>query len=169
MQRIHFEVLGNPQAQKRHRSWQRGKAKGTYDPSASDKADFLALCRDNSPENPIEGGVILRLVFWMPLPSGKSKTFRLDVKDFELTYENYSIFQDEIVRGKLLSESVHRGVAHTKARFDIDNQIKFVMDALTGVYWQNDGQVQIGWAYKIYSHRPRTEIEVIYQKEDNHE
>lgn len=155
MNRIHFEVPGNPKAQKRHRSWQRGKARGTYDPSASDKADFLALCRDNAPEKPIEGAVILRLVFWMPIPKGATKRFKVDVEDFDLVYTfPYG--------AGILSECVNRGVAHTKARFDIDNQIKFIMDALAGVYWQNDGQVQIGYAYKIYSHRPRTEIEIIY-------
>lgn len=162
MNRIHFSVLGNPKAQKHYRYWQRGKAKGTYDPSASDKADFLAMCRDNAPEKSIEGGVILRLVFWMPIPSGKSKKFRLDVEDYELTYERYSRFQDEIVRGRFLAESIPRGVAHIKARFDVDNNLIFVMNALAGVYWKNDGQVQIGWAYKIYSHKPRTELEIIY-------
>lgn len=63
MPHILFEVPGNPKTQQRHRSWQKGQARGTYDPSASDKADFLALCRDNAPDKPIEGGVILRLVF----------------------------------------------------------------------------------------------------------
>ncbi len=156
MQRIHFEVPGNPQAQKRHRTWQRGDAKGTYDPSASDKADFLALCRDNAPEKPIEGAVILRVVFWMPVPKNATKRFKVDMEDFDIAYET------PFSKPSFLPECVRRGTAHTKARFDIDNQIKFVMDALAGVYWQNDGQVQIGWAYKIYSHRPRTEIEIIY-------
>ncbi len=156
MNRIRFKVLGPPQAQKRHRSWQRGKFKGTYDPSAVDKADFLALCVENAPEHLIEGAVILRLVFWMPVPKGATKRFKTDVEDFDIGYATTFSKQD------YLPECVHRGVAHTKARFDADNNLKFVMDALEGVYWQNDGQVQIGWAYKIYSHRPRTEIEIIY-------
>ncbi len=152
--RIHFEVLGNPKAQKRHRD--RGYGKGKYDPSESDKADFLALCRDNAPEKPIEGPVILRVVFWMPVPKGATKRLRVDVEDSDLIYDTY---QDKV---EALPRYVFNGVAHTKARFDIDNQIKFIMDALAGVYWQNDGQVQIGWAYKIYSRKPRTEIEVIF-------
>jgi len=158
MERIHFEVLGNPKAQKRHRSWQRGKAKGTYDPSANDKADFLALCRDNAPETPIDGPVILGVVFWMPVPKNATKRFKVNVEDFDWLHS----FADGDYRLNPLSESVHRGIAHIKARFDIDNQIKFVMDALAGVYWLNDGQVQIGWAYKLYSHKPRTEIEIIW-------
>ena len=151
MQRIHFEVLGNPQAQKRHCTGKWGR----YDPSESDKADFLALCRDNAPPKPIEGAVILRVVFWMPVPKSASKRFKVDVEDYDIYIKS----------GGTTEASTHiivRGVAHSKARFDIDNQIKFVMDALAGVYWANDGQVQIGWAYKIYSHRPRTELEIIY-------
>lgn len=160
MQRIHFEVPGNPKAQKRHRNWQRGKARGTYDPSASDKADFLALCRDNAPEKPIEGVVLLRVVFWMPIPKNATKRFKADVEDFDLIYTGTN--GGFPGKGEILHFCIPRGVAHTKARFDIDNQIKFIMDALAGVYWQNDGQVQIGWAYKVYSHRPRTEIEIIF-------
>ena len=150
MQRIHFTVPGNPKAQRRHRDRKYG---GKFDPSASDKADFLALCRDNAPERPIEGAVILQVVFWMPVPKGATKRFKVDVENFDLFDRSHP---------ELLSACINRGVAHTKARFDIDNQIKFVMDALAGVYWQNDGQVQIGWAYKIYSHRPRTEVEIIF-------
>lgn len=156
MNRIHFSVLGNPKAQKRHRD--RRYSKGKYDPSESDKADFLALCRDNAPEKPIEGPVILRIVFWMPIPAYKSNRFKVDVEDTDLRWE--ICYQTS--NNNLLPEFIRRGVAHSKARFDIDNQIAFVMNALAGVYWQNDGQVQIGWAYKIYSHRPRTEIEIIF-------
>jgi Holliday junction resolvase len=151
MTRIHFTVLGNPQAQKRHRTGKWGR----YDPSESDKADFLALCRDNAPEKPIEGAVILRLVFWMPVPKGSTKRFKVDVEDFDIYIKSGGT-------PEATNHIIVRSVAHTKARFDIDNQIKFVMDALAGVYWANDGQVQIGWAYKIYSHRPRTELEIIF-------
>ena len=92
----------------------------------------------------------------MPVPKGATKRLRVDVEDSDLIYDTY---QDKV---EALPRYVFNGVAHTKARFDIDNQIKFIMDALAGVYWQNDGQVQIGWAYKIYSRKPRTEIEVIF-------
>lgn len=164
MQRIHFEVFGNPKSQKRHRSWQRGKAKGTYDPSAIDKADFMAMCRDNAPNKPIEGPVILRLVFWMPIPKGKSKQFRVDVENFDLSYERYLAESHEVqgMRDSVLFDYALSDIAHTKARCDADNNLKFVMDALEGIYWLNDGQVQVGWAYKIYSRRARTEIEIIY-------
>ncbi len=151
MNRIHFEVPGNPKAQKRHRSWQRGNARGTYDPSASDKADFLALCRDNAPDKPIEGAVILQVVFWMPIPKSASKRFKFTVEAFDNS--PWSI-GDKI---KLLSSSI----IHIK-RPDVDNLVKHLKDSLTGVYWRDDSQVQIHCAYKLYSHRPRTEIEIIY-------
>ena len=106
-----------------------------------------------------------RIHFTVPGNPQTQKRFKVDVEDYDLTYE---MGTRNFRQSEVLSECLHIGVAHSKARFDIDNQIKFVMDALAGVYWQNDGQVQIGWAYKIYSHKPRTELEIIY-KEANHE
>lgn len=154
MNRIHFTVLGNPRAQKRHRD--RAYSKGKYDPSASDKGDFLALCRDNAPEKMIEGAVILRLVFWMPVPKSATKRFKVDVEDSDLIYDTY---QD---KAWALPRYVFNGVAHSKARFDIAGQIKFIIGKLKGVYWLDNSQVQIGWAYKIYSHKPRIELEIIW-------
>lgn len=148
MQRIHFSVPGNPKAQRRHRDRKFG---GKFDPSASDKADFLALCRDNAPERPIEGAVILQVVFWMPIPKSASKRFKFMVEAFDNS--PWSI-GDKI---KLLSS----GIIHIK-RPDVDNLVKHLKDALTGVYWKDDSQVQIHCAYKLYSHRPRTEIEIIF-------
>ncbi|KKL49656.1 hypothetical protein LCGC14_2313300, partial [marine sediment metagenome] len=37
-----------------------------------------------------------------------------------------------------------------------------VKDALNGLMWVDDSQVQIGGAFKILSHNPRTEIELFY-------
>ena len=50
---------------------------------------------------------------------------------------------------------------HTK-RPDVDNLLKLVKDALTGLMWVDDRQVQIGGCFKIYSHKPRTEIEIYW-------
>ena len=151
MNRIHFTVPGNPKAQQRHRSWQKGQSRGTYDPSASDKADFLALCRDNAPERPIEGVVGLSVVFWMPIPKGCSKMFKNEIEGWDGVTKSMVNFKDYYC-GKY---------THIK-RPDIDNLLKHLKDALTGVYWRDDSQVQIHCAYKLYSHKPRTEVEVIW-------
>lgn len=163
MTRIHFEVPGNPKAQKRHKPHVRAYGKGKYhihseDPSESDKADFLALCRDNAPEKPIEGAVVLYVVFWMPIPKGTSQK---KVKGMRLNF--YDGMEPEGVTSFLSKYGLDKMPPsfHLK-RPDYDNLVKMVKDALTGIYWKDDSQVQGGGTFKIYSHRPRTEIEIIY-------
>jgi len=152
MNHIHFEVLGNPQAQKRHRTGKWGR----YDPSAGDKADFLAMCRDNAPEKPIEGAVILYLVFWMPIPKSSSKRLREQVACIDsVDYLPIDIPQHIRNNPTLFS------ILHIK-RPDESNFQKMVEDAMDKIFWNDDSQVQIGGAFKLYSQKPRTEIEVIY-------
>lgn len=145
---IHFEVLGPPIALKTHRTGPSGR----YDPSAADKADFLALSRDNAPDTPIQGWVMLYLVFWMPIPKSARKRLRVAAEEWDATVNTVAA---------PMTYYWNAEIAHTK-RPDTDNLIKLVKDALTGVYWQDDSQVQIGCAYKLYSHRPRTEVEVLW-------
>ena len=48
------------------------------------------------------------------------------------------------------------------ARPDIDNFIKFIMDALNGTYWRDDSQICLISAKKIYTGMaPRTEISIV--------
>lgn len=151
MNRIHFEVPGNPKAQKRYRDRKGG---GKFDPSAADKAGFLALCRDHAPERPIEGPVILYAVFWMPIPKGISQK---RVKEMRLN------FYDNITSGGIGDiPHRHRPPSYHIKRPDTANMLKLIKDSMNGIYWKDDSQVQIGGAFKIYSHRPRTEIEIIY-------
>lgn len=42
---------------------------------------------------------------------------------------------------------------------DIDNLVKFVMDALQGILWSDDCKIVRLETSKIYSKKPRTEIE----------
>lgn len=154
MNRIHFMVLGNPKSQKRHRD--RRDSKGKYDPSESDKADFLALCRDNAPPVPIEGVVVLYAVFYMPIPKGTSQK---KIKEMRL-YSFNSLSPRDIALNVNGVAYPHPG--HHIKKPDYDNLVKMVKDALIGIYWKDDSQVQGGGAFKIYSHQPRTEIEIIY-------
>ena len=157
---IHFEIPGAPQAQKRHRTVTRGKGgrplpyTRTYDPSESDKADFLALARDNAPEKPIDGPVLLGLLFRMPLPKGAPKYLQKIITDVDaIPMRSFNIHllkawgrDTEFIR-----------VLHCK-RPDVDNLVKMVKDALNGIYWRDDSQVQITGAIKVNSLRPRTEV-----------
>lgn len=142
-----FSIPGNPTAQKRHRVARRGTFAGMYDPSGSDKADFLSLCMGHRPKQPVEGLVVIAMAFWMKVPTGKSKKFKSRVAE-----------RDQVVVDQL-PMAFYSPLAHTK-RPDIDNLIKFVLDALNGVYWLDDSQVQIRCAFKVYSNNPRTELSI---------
>ncbi len=158
--RIRFSIPGNPTAQKRHRTVTRGKGGRPlpypiqYDESESDKADFLSLCMANRPKQPVEGLVILSLAFWMPVPKGYSKKFKARVAEWDEANINYP---------RSIVLSFHKPLAHIK-RPDVDNLIKLVLDALKGTYWKDDTQVQIRCAFKLYSHSPRTELEIYLEK-----
>lgn len=169
MTSIRFEVPGPPKAQKRHRTVTRGfggrtlPLVKTYDPSDSDKADFLALSMAHRPKVPYDGPVLLAVVFWMPIPKGMAKYKRTMMVHLELGVAggrmgaldvNYLI-QGMMSRGN--GDMVH--LVHTR-RPDADNMIKLVKDALNGVFWRDDSQVQIS-AVKLYSSRPRTQVEII--------
>lgn len=45
-------------------------------------------------------------------------------------------------------------------RPDVDNMIKFYLDALKGVLYKDDSQISIHGSIKIYSNNPRTIIQV---------
>ncbi len=136
---VRLTVEGTPVAQKRHRHTSVGKFVRTYDPSSKDKSDFLALCFNQIPkklglmiEN-WEGSLRLDLKFIMPIPKSYSKKKKLSLLNAD----------------------------HLK-KPDIDNMIKFVMDALNKIFWKDDSQVSCLYATKIYGSKPRTEITITY-------
>jgi len=53
----------------------------------------------------------------------------------------------------------------TKGRNDIDNLMKLVMDAINGIFFEDDGQVCMVMAKKVYSDVPRTTVTIIPGKE----
>ena len=133
--KIQFTVYGNPKAQKRHRDRKGGH--GKYDPSASDKGDFLAMCIKHKPERPIvKQGVLLWLNFFMPRPD----------YHFNSKGEVFERYKD---------------IPHIKIP-DCDNLAKFVKDALAGVYWHNDSLIVKLTVEKQYSPNPRIEVCVVW-------
>ena len=134
--KIQFTVYGNPKAQKRHRT---GKGHN-YDPSESDKADFLAMARDRKPASPlVNQGIKVGLAFFMPRPKYHFNS-KGEVK------ERYAY------------------IAHTKTP-DVDNLAKMVLDALKGTYWHDDAMITSLLTEKVYSHKPRTEVYVVWDAE----
>jgi len=142
--KIEFTVLGNPKALKRHRTYAKDKEGNILkhpikvDPSQNDKADFLAIAHQSAPEKPIKTAIWLSIVFYMPRPQNHYRT------------------------GKNEGEvKLNAPVVHTKNP-DLSNLIKFIEDSLNGVFWHDDRLICQIKARKLYSDRPRTEIEIDY-------
>ena len=140
MSKIKFEVLGNPQAQKRHEHHRRGEFVKVYDPSEEAKTNFLLTVQQYAPKTPILGAIKLTVWFLMPRP-----------KSHYGTGKNAGILKDDAPDW------------HTK-RPDIDNYLKFIMDALGGrqIYWKDDSQVCSVIVQKLYHETPRTVVELDY-------
>lgn len=143
---IQLVINGQPQALKRHRTYQ-NKVGNKFitrrvDPSEDDKEIMLWKCiAANKPDKPIEGPISLIVTFYMRRP-----------KNHYGTGKNAGI----------LKESAPRPVS---IRPDLDNLIKFVCDALNGVYFKDDSQIFNLSAKKLYTDgTPRTEIVIMNEE-----
>jgi Holliday junction resolvase RusA-like endonuclease len=140
---IHFVVVGNPSAQKRHRTYTRGKGgrplpfARQVDPSATDKADFIAQCRQWAPDSPILKPLRLEVRFFFPRPTGHYRT------------------------GKHADEVKANAPCWPTCRPDIDNCLKLVLDALNGVFFKDDAQiVQLDCSKQYVKNQPNTEVTI---------
>ena len=133
MKEINIVIKGKPKPQQRHRHTKRGF---TYDPSKSDKKDFLALIHAEAPKQPLKGDLSIKVVFGMPYVKKHYRTGK------------YS--------GELKPNPPH---AYTN-KPDIDNLLKFVMDAGNNVIWYDDSQIWKVEMEKIYTEHPLTSIEI---------
>jgi len=135
-------VLGNPAAQKRHRTVTRAKGgralpfARSYDPSASDKQDIRVIAQQQAPIELLTGPLCVDVIFYFPRPQSHYRT------------------------GKLVGELKDNAPLHHTKRPDRDNLDKLVLDALTGVFWKDDSQICEGEILKHYSKHPRTEITI---------
>ena len=131
--KIEITIKGSPKAQKRHRHT---KAGFTYDPSKSDKNDFLALIHAKAPKQPLKGDISLKVTFGMPYVKKHYRTGKYSGElkpNPPLTYTN---------------------------KPDIDNMLKFVMDAGNNVIWYDDSQIWKVEMEKIYTEHPSTWIKI---------
>ena len=152
---ITFEIPGKPKALIRHRDRKYG---GKYDPSKKDKADFLIQSMRYRPKEPIQGAVLLACVFWMPIPKSTSKALQVERNYYDQWIELDSAL-DSIDRSTAIWRYDNESAAFHIKRPDTDNLVKLVLDALNGVFWRDDSQVQI-MAIKLYSEHPRTQVEI---------
>lgn len=129
---IELIIYGDPKAQKRHRSTSRGGFTRQYDPSASDKADFLSVVQKNAPTTPFDSPLHLELNFYFSRPKSH--------------YNKKGLKQDA-------------PIWHT-SKPDNDNLYKLVGDALNKVFWRDDSVIVSTSITKRYDEKPRTEIKI---------
>lgn len=133
---IEFTIYGEPVAQGRPRFSTAGGFAKAYDPpdSREYKKYVKLLASQNRPHTPIDGPVSLKLVIYRPLLKSMSK--------------------------KKKAEAV-AGTFRPIKKPDVDNVAKGIMDAMTGIIWQDDKQVVSLQVSKYYSEQPRVEVQVI--------
>ena len=116
---IEFRVKGLPVALKRPRMTRRGIV---YDPSKKEKQVFDLKCRKHRPEKAWTGPIKIEIIFYFKRPPSHIK------KDLRLR---------------------KNAPEHHTAKPDIDNLVKFVLDALKGFYI-DDRQIIVLKASKCY-------------------
>ncbi|NTV02460.1 MAG: RusA family crossover junction endodeoxyribonuclease [Chlorobiaceae bacterium] len=136
--RIRFSVPGNPKALKRHRSFIHNRTGRItqLDQSAGDKADFLAAALGNRPHEPFKGPVKLSVVAVFQRP-----------KSHFGTGKNTDKMRDDAP------------LLHVK-KPDADNVLKFIKDALNGVFWVDDCQVCVATITKAYGEFPQVDVTI---------
>jgi len=142
--KIELTVLGEPKSQKRHRSTKVGGFIRQYDPSSADKGDFLSIVQSQAPQQPFTTPVSLFITFYFTRPKSH---FRTGTNSHVL---------------KPTAPLYHTG------KPDIDNCIKFIMDALNKVYWKDDGQVYSCRVLKYYDDKPRTELTIMAHESEGY-
>lgn len=139
-----LEFFGEPIAQKRHRTVRVGTFNRNYDPSKGDKADFLSVLQKRRPKTPLTGALWVDIDFYFSRPKSHFGTGR-----------NEGVLKDAAPQ------------FYTK-KPDKDNLAKFVMDALTGVFYKDDSQVVTGTSSKHYTlGTPKTVVTIKSLENEN--
>lgn len=136
MDKIHFEVIGDPKAQKRHRTVSIGGKARQYDPDAAKKKGLLQIVQEHAPVEPWLGPLHADVVFIFTRPKSHFRTGK-----------NSHILRDDAP------------TYHT-SRNDIDNLCKMVFDAINGVFFKDDGQIASLVALKVYGPQPKTVVTI---------
>lgn len=136
-----FTIIGEPNAQKRHRHASRGKFVQTYDPSKQEKADFRIVAQQNAPKEPYRVPLFVDITCYFSRPKSHYGTGR---------------------NADVLKPSAP--IYHTK-KPDGDNCAKFIFDALNGIFWTDDSIICGFQISKQYCSKPETEV-AIYAMDD---
>lgn len=112
-----------PMSLKRHRHCQNGGR--TYDPSKKDKEEFLQLI--DLPEEKMSGPIRCKLYFYCKRPKSHFKT------------------------GKKADELKNSAPNYNTNSKDLDNMVKFVLDALNDHLYADDSQIVEIQCKKLYT------------------
>lgn len=133
---ISFTIPGKVQAQERPRFSRRGKGVRTHDaPKSRNYKEFVSLiAMQNKPQEPLQGAL------------------RLEVDIYVVPPKKYHT--------KPKQQLIACGELRPKAKPDIENLAKGIMDGCNKIIWQDDAQIVELVARKWYSMEPRAEIKV---------
>lgn len=120
-----FKVYYPPTSLKRHRHSKFGQH--TYDPSAKEKNEFVKKMAEFLPEEPLAMPLKAKLFFYEKRPKCHFRTGK---------YSN------------LLKDSAPE---HNTSKRDLDNFVKFVLDAFNKILYIDDSQIVEIEAGKYYS------------------
>jgi len=128
---MHFSIPGIPHSQKRAR---KGKY-GFYNPQSREKKQvqyyLLAQMNENGFKMLCNDPIKVKVTFHMPIPKSFSKSLK-----------------------NKLRESPHPHIVKP----DIDNLIKFILDCMTGIVYQDDNCIYRISSSKTYSQNPSTKV-----------
>jgi Holliday junction resolvase RusA-like endonuclease len=135
---IEFFVPGKPQALKRHRTFRSKLGFNVQvDPSAEAKYSFSVMADKHKPDKPFRDALIVLMEFRFPRP--KAHYTKKGLKD-------------------------SAPYLHT-SRPDADNLIKFVCDALNGIFWHDDSLISRLIVMKRYSGTPGVYVKITQECE----
>jgi Holliday junction resolvase RusA-like endonuclease len=135
---IKLEVPGKPKHQERHRTFRRGRYNIIYDPSSKDKKAFARVASTMAPDELFTGPLSVHVSCFFERPKSHYRA-----------------------NGELKKATPF----HRTSKPDVDNLLKFVFDALNGVFWKDDAIIVQGTCIKLYSAVPRTLV-IIKEIED---
>ena len=132
---ITFTIYGEPQPKGRPKFTVRGGYAMAYTPKKTKENEDYIRCaaRPYKPIKPFTGPVALTAIFYRSIPKSFSKK---------------------------KTEMAINGILRPTTTPDLDNYLKQVEDALSGIFYENDKQIVDSNESKYYSDRPRIEITI---------
>ncbi len=131
---ISLDLFGDPIPKKRARTFNNHGRVVTWDSQDKLKEGCKWQVRSQYREEPLQGPVIMDVLFMMPIPKSTSK---------------------------VKQRAMLNGTYHHMVKPDVDNLTKWIGDILNGVVIKDDSQIVEIRAKKIYSSKPGTYVRVI--------